>query len=47
VIGGAEIFDLFRDRADRIELTEIDCDAEGDTIVANEDGRGTKFSGRR
>ncbi|WP_061780527.1 dihydrofolate reductase [Sphingomonas sanguinis] len=34
VIGGAEIFDLFRDRADRIELTEIDCDAEGDTIVA-------------
>jgi dihydrofolate reductase len=46
---------LFRDRADRIELTEIDCDAEGDTIVApfagwcevDEDGRGTKFSGRR
>ncbi|WP_294239720.1 dihydrofolate reductase [uncultured Sphingomonas sp.] len=34
VIGGAEIFDLFRDRADRIELTEVDCDAQGDTIVA-------------
>lgn len=34
VIGGAEIFDLFRDMADRIELTEIDCDADGDTVVA-------------
>ncbi len=31
VIGGAEIFALFR--ADRIELTEIHADAEGDTIV--------------
>lgn len=34
VIGGAEIFDLFRDIADRVELTEINLDAEGDTVVA-------------
>ncbi|WP_230481104.1 dihydrofolate reductase [Sphingomonas sp. Leaf21] len=34
VIGGAEIFALFRGHADRVELTEIDLDAEGDTIVA-------------
>ena len=33
VIGGAEIFDLFLDRADGIALTEIDADPEGDTIV--------------
>lgn len=35
VIGGAEIFDLFRDIADRVELTEINIDAEGDTVVAS------------
>jgi dihydrofolate reductase len=34
VIGGAEIFALFRDIADRVELTEINLDAEGDTVVA-------------
>jgi len=34
VIGGAEIFDLFRDIANRVELTEINLDAEGDTVVA-------------
>lgn len=34
VIGGAEIFDLFRDIANRMELTEINLDAEGDTVVA-------------
>ncbi|WP_066719086.1 dihydrofolate reductase [Sphingomonas pituitosa] len=33
VIGGAEIFALFLDRADRIELTEVHCDAEGDAHV--------------
>lgn len=33
VIGGAEIFALFRDRADRIELTEIHAEPEGDTHV--------------
>lgn len=33
VIGGAEIFALLLDRADRIELTEVHYDAEGDAIV--------------
>lgn len=33
VIGGAEVFALLLDRADRIELTEIHIDAEGDATV--------------
>ncbi|MEI5685902.1 dihydrofolate reductase [Sphingomonas kyungheensis] len=33
VIGGAEIFALLRDRADRIELTEVHCDADGDVTM--------------
>lgn len=33
VIGGAEIFALYLNRADRIELTEVHCDAEGDAHV--------------
>jgi dihydrofolate reductase len=33
VIGGAAIFDVFMDRADRIELTEIHADFEGDTFM--------------
>ena len=33
VIGGADIFALFLPRADRIELTEVHLDAEGDTVV--------------
>jgi len=33
VIGGSEIFGLLMDRADTIELTEVDCDAEGETIM--------------
>lgn len=33
IIGGAEIFDLFLDRADRIELTEVHCEAVGDVSV--------------
>lgn len=33
VIGGAEIFALFLDRADRIELTEVHLSPEGDAIV--------------
>jgi dihydrofolate reductase len=32
VIGGGEIYRLFLDRADRIYLTEIDQDVEGDTL---------------
>ena len=34
VIGGAEIYALFLPRADRIELTEVHIDAEGDTQLA-------------
>ena len=33
VIGGADIFALFLDLADRIELTEVHATPEGDTIV--------------
>jgi len=33
VIGGAEIFALFLDWADKIELTEVHADVEGDAIV--------------
>ena len=33
VIGGAEVFALFLDRADRIELTEVHAAPEGDTMV--------------
>ncbi|WP_137898741.1 dihydrofolate reductase [Sphingomonas sp. 2SG] len=33
VIGGAEVFALFRERADRIELTEVHCAAEGDVTM--------------
>lgn len=33
VIGGAEIFALFIDRADRIELTEVHFDVPGDAVV--------------
>jgi dihydrofolate reductase len=33
VIGGAEVFALFLGRADRIELTEVHIDAEGDAVV--------------
>ena len=30
----ATVFDLFRDIADRVELTEVNIDAEGDVVVA-------------
>ena len=33
VIGGAEVFALFLNRADRIELTEVHADVEGDARV--------------
>jgi dihydrofolate reductase len=33
VIGGAEVFALFLDRADRVELTEIHAAPEGDATV--------------
>ena len=38
VIGGAEIYRLFVPIADRIELTEVHLDAEGDTSIAYPDG---------
>lgn len=37
VIGGAEIYRLFLDRADRIELTEVHLDAEGDASIGYPD----------
>lgn len=33
IIGGAEIFRLFEDRAGAVELTEVHFDAEGDTFM--------------
>lgn len=33
VIGGAEIYRLFVDHADQIELTEVHISAEGDTVL--------------
>ena len=33
IIGGADIFALFLPRADRIELTEVLADIEGDTVM--------------
>ena len=33
VIGGAEVFAPFADRADRVELTEVHVDAQGDVTV--------------
>lgn len=38
VIGGAEIFALYLDRADRIELTEVHAAPAGDAIVPPFDG---------
>ena len=39
VIGGAEIFALYRDRATRVELTEVHCTpADGPSVPAFADG---------
>ncbi|WP_394646702.1 dihydrofolate reductase [uncultured Sphingomonas sp.] len=38
VVGGAEIYALLLDRADRIELTEVHCAPEGDATVPAFDG---------
>ena len=35
VIGGAEVFELLLPHADRIELTEVLADVEGDTFMAD------------
>jgi dihydrofolate reductase len=41
VIGGADIFALFLRLADRIELTEVFADIEGDTVIG--DVRGSEW----
>lgn len=33
VIGGAEIYRLFADRADKVELTEVHLSPQGDTVM--------------
>jgi len=38
VIGGAEVFALFRSRATRIELTEVHAKPDGDAVVPAFDG---------
>ncbi len=38
VIGGAEVFALFLDRADRVELTEVHLEAQGDVSMPAFDG---------
>ena len=41
VIGGAEIFHLFLPYADRIELTEVAGDIDGDTVMADPRSEGS------
>jgi dihydrofolate reductase len=36
VFGGAQIFDLFRAKADRIYLTKVDAESDGDTFFSFE-----------
>ena len=43
VIGGAEIFGLFLPMAQRIELTEVLADVEGDTFL--DDPRNRRMAG--
>lgn len=38
IIGGAEVFAMFMDRADRIALTEVHADVEGDTVMPDPRG---------
>jgi len=40
IIGGAEIFELFLPHADRLELTEVRGEVDGDTIMADPRGGG-------
>jgi len=46
VIGGAEVFALFRDRANRIELTEVHGDVEGDTTMPGFDAHAWRETAR-
>ena len=41
VIGGAEVFALFLDRADRIELTEVLAEIPGDTFMPDPRSEGS------
>ena len=41
VIGGAEIFELFLPLADRLELTEVAGDIEGDTVMVDPRSNGS------
>ena len=47
VIGGAEIFDLFLPCATRIELTEVQADIDGDTVMTDPRGTGVWRETRR
>ena len=47
VIGGAEIYTQFLDRADRIELTEVHMDARGDTHIDAPDPAVWQETGRQ
>lgn len=46
ILGGTEVFDLFLDDADRIELTQVHLDAEGDTFVPPFDDRAWRETSR-
>ncbi|MDX3908274.1 MAG: dihydrofolate reductase [Sphingobium sp.] len=46
VIGGAEIYRLFLPVADRIELTEVHLDAEGDAVIDRPDPATWQEAGR-
>lgn len=45
VIGGAQVFAQIMDRADRIELTEINADFEGDSFAPQPDERWAQVAG--
>ena len=47
VIGGAEIYAQFIDRADRIELTEVHMEARGDTYIEAPDPSVWQETGRQ
>ena len=47
IIGGAEIFELFLPRADRLELTDVLADVVGETVMPDpRDGGGWQETGR-
>lgn len=46
IVGGTNVFAMFLDDADRIELTEVHLDAEGDTFMPPLDSRGWRETAR-